>query len=437
MMHPVPKLMVSEFVLLLMLALFVGIMCQVGCHSAAAPFDLVETQVNLNLTSLNPKWKSQVSDNRLPDPSLCGGSKPYNSPCTTQSTWQDTAATCGDGHHNWGWATFDGTAFWSDHSCSVCDDDYNVTLVRPDLASYTQANPNGVLMEFDSDITIDHFDNPDDGWWKRFHNAVDDSNNSAKAMLDGKQVIALGVIGLDCEHSDACKSELHPVVALAVHVNDDLNDDHWAVFAMNWGDEGWCSSGYEVFPDVLPVSFLLPRDGATGVEILPSSYMYRRSEAGSQWGVDLRTGRGAELWFKLPSPGADPDDSGERYHGELHLRWTVPNAVSHPVNTLKAVPQTQQEKYDSVERVVADLIAGMTPEQRAKFDRLVPPTKPSIPDSVRVYPTYTNPDIPSIRPEMGAVSHVSSYVRDQRQRQIVGALESIYGVPISEKLRQR
>ena len=97
----------------------------------------------------------------------------------------------------------------------MCDDDYNVKLVRPDLASYTQANPDRALMEFDSDITIDYFDNPEDGWWRRFHTAVDDSDSAARAMLDGKQVIALGVIGLDCEHSNACKSELHPVIALA------------------------------------------------------------------------------------------------------------------------------------------------------------------------------------------------------------------------------
>src|SRR5262249_49496200 len=132
-----------------------------------------------------------------------------------------------------------------DHSL---DDDYNIRLVRGDRAGYTAANPDHILCEFDSDETIDHFRTP---WWERFHRAVDDSNARARQMIDGSFAIVTGLVGLDCEHT--CGNELHPVRALAMNVQPSIDDDLWAIFVRNWGNEGFCgtSQHFIYFPNNL------------------------------------------------------------------------------------------------------------------------------------------------------------------------------------------
>src|SRR4029079_14611901 len=124
-------------------------------------------------------------------------------------------------------------------------DDYNFNLVRDDHALDTAQNSTSMHTEFDSDETAHHFRSP---WWNTFHQAVDDSISAAaqldhcsngvtvcspavKAALQAQidrpkqlvtvnrmpaETIEVGVAGLDCAHS--CGSEIHPVLAMAIHV---------------------------------------------------------------------------------------------------------------------------------------------------------------------------------------------------------------------------
>jgi len=56
------------------------------------------------------------------------------------------------------WSTYEGTPEWLSHSPSLLDDDYNIKLRRPDNAGVTADTRDHLLMEFDSEHTIDHFD---------------------------------------------------------------------------------------------------------------------------------------------------------------------------------------------------------------------------------------------------------------------------------------
>ncbi len=133
-------------------------------------------------------------------------------------------------------ATWQGPVTWDGHSSPGTDDDYNVNVVPPAAEGLTISSEGHIHSEFDSDETIDHFRTP---WWNSFHDAVDRDDASARAMIDGKLAIVVGLTGLDCEHG--CATELHPVYALAIHVNDNPLDDTWAIFVRNWGNEGYCS----------------------------------------------------------------------------------------------------------------------------------------------------------------------------------------------------
>jgi hypothetical protein len=422
--------------------LFLLMIGNFGCTPAPTkPYDVVITDLNSNLTPLNPQWFAQSHDHQLPSPDLCGGAKPWEPACASQSTWANESSGsgigCNEGHRNWMWTTYDGSAFWDEHA--TFDDDYNINLVRPDQAGSTITN-NGVLpMEFDSDITIDHFDVPNDGWWHKFHNAVDESDFDAGVMLYAKQVLVLGLLGLDTAHSS--HSELHPVVAMAVHIKNDPHDDRWAVFAMNWGDEGWCSSNYELFPEVLPVSFLLPRPGAIGVKITSADFRCK-CEPGSKMGLDLKTDRGAELWFKLPKARATTGwistADGERVHGEIHLQWSVrPGEPPEPPKQVAvAQPPSQREAASDVEVVGNELIAKMTPEQRATFDRLAPAHDQSRDEAMlTTRMSALAPEMPSNPPQLDQASQLVTPDRSKEQRLRVEALRAAYGGSLPEPFR--
>jgi hypothetical protein len=406
---------------------------------AFRPYDLVITERNLNLTPLNPQWYSWVHDHRLPSPDFCNGAKPWDQVCTSNITWANASGKpwCRDGHRNWMWSTYEGRPEWESHSGWWSDDDYNIRLYRPDNAGVTASDRDHLLMEFNSDNTIDHFDTPDTGWWHRFHDAVDNSDDLASRMLRGTEVVALGLLGLDAGHaSDG--GELHPVVAMAVHVNNDPNDDTWAVFAMNWGDEGACGSKIELFPAQLPISFLLRRPGATAVTILRSDFRCV-CLPGTAWGFDLRTNRGAELWFNLPDTHYEPVYLGnqvqnvlvaDRVHGEIHLRWTVdPTKVGPSSIPTLSPPAKQGEEVDKVEVVMDRLVANMTPAQRAIFDKLAPPPPTAAPDQtlLRMPTSLQAPRMPAAAPALNKPNQLAIPDLEQRRQQVIAALRAAYG----------
>ena len=96
------------------------------------------------------------------------------------------------GHVNWMPATWQGMVSWDGHSTPGTDDDYNINIVPPGGEGLTVSNNGHIHTEFDSDETIDHFRTP---WWNSFHDAVDRDDASARAMIDGKFAIVVGLAG--------------------------------------------------------------------------------------------------------------------------------------------------------------------------------------------------------------------------------------------------
>jgi hypothetical protein len=133
------------------------------------------------------------------------------------------------------------------------DDDYSLSIARPDASLYTTTSKQNLLLELDSDETIDHFRTP---WWAAFHKAVDsasdwankDGNNpNARQHLRDKKAIVIGLLGLDCAGEDVagqehhCGVEIHPVFGGAVDVDETPTANKWTFFMRNVGNEGYCA----------------------------------------------------------------------------------------------------------------------------------------------------------------------------------------------------
>jgi hypothetical protein len=235
--------------------------------------DLVPSGYDQNGIFYQPRWKWQIMNpGQYPVvQDLCHGF-PFDAnaiflqTCTTQQLFVDYAWTCMNacisgrypGHINWCPATYEGTIYWDKHSPSYADDDYNFGLVPSvEGAGFTRSNrdylglnPGALHLEFDSDETIDQFWRwrffaGSTSWWHQFHDAVDNDNNRAHSMVDGRRAIVTGLIGLD---SYECSfTEIHPVWSIAIEVQPPHlrpgadASSRWAIFVRNWGNEGWCS----------------------------------------------------------------------------------------------------------------------------------------------------------------------------------------------------
>jgi hypothetical protein len=341
-----------------------------------APFDLVFTDVDPNGFPLNPRWAWQRDHPpELPnaDTQCFTLSGIFSNPqCSTQSPsldvpdgWNATWCAAGashniHGHVNWMPATWTGSVTWESHSGPGTDDDYNVNVVPANEAGFTVSSDGHIHCEFDSDETIDHFNTQ---WWRSFHGAVDNNDASARALIDGHDAIIVGLAGLDCEHG--CATELHPVYALAIHLNDNPEDDTWAIFARNWGDEGYCSQDQH-YLDANRIAFFLPRRGATSVSVNIATSFLTNSTETSGPGVTLAAGQGATVEFGLPNP-----EKGARINGELHLKWTVGAggvALPHAVLASHMVAHTAFEALGphrvETEKRLSTLEGQLTPEKR-------------------------------------------------------------------------
>src|SRR5262245_29431255 len=274
---------------------------RVTSNFVPASFDLVSDAFDGNGLLMNPKWGYQRNNPGQPDleaQKRCNN-EPDTPPCTTQRTYRDYGYFgCGP-HVNCFPVTYDGPIFWHDHSVPGSDDDYNFLLRRQDRAGQTSVDGDGLLLEFSSDETIDHFHTP---WWNQFHEAVDDGDgvgydallmygrglisrdeairrwqnrySRARGMVDGKYAVVTGLGGLDCEHS--CGAELHPVYAMAIQVNDDRSLETWAIFVRHWGDEGWCGTSQHLWVTTSS-TFRLPwwqlATPATRVDVLDARFL--------------------------------------------------------------------------------------------------------------------------------------------------------------------
>jgi hypothetical protein len=193
-------------------------------------------------------------------------------------------------------------------------------------------------------------------WWKAFHAAVDHSNADAEYMLtllgQPAYIIEVGMMGLDCAHD--CSSEIHPTYALAVHVKNEPSDDEWAIFAWNWGDEGYCAVGQIVDSDLTTVYLTLPwYPGATDTApvVLTDKSVWKKNGDATQVTTfpqftqfgSVRRGTGFVVELDL-----GPAYAGPLVHGELHLQWdmqTVTTSGSARAATIKSFPGQGRLEY--------------------------------------------------------------------------------------------
>jgi hypothetical protein len=342
---------------------------------------------------------------------------------------------------------YEGTIHWGNHSYYLQDDEYSFALYRDDLAGMTKLDVEKgdyLHSEFNSDQTVNYFHT---WYWDVLHQAVDaDAGKGGimsgtqvppytrtRALFDGKEAIVMGLYGLDCAHD--CTAELHPVYALAIHVNDDLNDDVWAVFVRNWGDEGYCSSGQErIQPDQpFKFSFRFKRPGASAVSLIPGDTSDPQGQRTTAIDADFAspdTGWSAPVL--IPSEGAvvtfflPPSSRGNRINGMLHFKWSVTAPAGTPLPRPAPLAHfVTQTKLDDPEEEFGKTLAKLTPEQRANLERSLATPQPQ-PPSVRLAPRQpgSGPQ-PSRLVTKRTVIAVPDQTRAHREQMIREALKSI------------
>jgi len=372
-----------------------------GGTNAEHPYDLTWTEVDGNGYPMNARWTSQMpAPGVLPGQGLCGFA--WQPPCTTQAPSIHVGKLCAigklfgqagelGGHANWAAVTYEGTAAWDSHSSPIEDDDYNINIIRSDQGFYTSDNPNDVHTEFDSQETVDHFNT---SWWQAFHSAVDSGDDKARQFINGKYIVSMGVAGLDCAHS--CGSEIHPVFAMALHVEDNASADGWAIFARNSGDEGFCGDEELGIDDPPSVTLTIPwRTGATGVSVKDASEFQTNSNAVTGPIVTPTVGSNVAITFMLPRP-----EDGARVNGVLYLQWTgTPTTIMHPLATIAAphffavaLPSAVKSQLEP-EAQISKLVTGMTPELQREYQASTPP-KDMTKDSVKLRVTVKEPQHP-------------------------------------------
>jgi hypothetical protein len=339
-------------------------------------------EFDYNLFPVNPQWNFTLINGAAPDPTqLC----PVNSDdvskwnasstCTSQAIYLNQATGWNklqcwihgraiQGHMNWFPVTYHGTLTWDSHSPPGGDDDYNFSMTSVERSLYT-ANFDLIHTEFDSDETVDNWDGTDT-WWEKFHDAVDDGDDAAHAMLPGNETIVIALLGLDGGHSDF-KSELHPVYGMFVRVQDnppgDPSDDHWAFFIRNWGDEGSCSNSQE-YINYATLFVELPRDQAQHVD-LTSQNIWAINFA-DQNGVKIsyqKTGAGVLFAFQFDRP-----QSKETYVGDLHLKWSGTSLPVRELSSLSALSVSLAEhESEAAPQAILDKFNRLTPESKRKL----------------------------------------------------------------------
>jgi hypothetical protein len=290
-------------------------------------------------------------------------------------------------------ATYEGKLHWSDHSlpfpAALGDDDYNWDLYPKNCSGLTAQNPDAIHLEFDSDETVD---NISDGWWNQFHSMVDEGDASARQLIGETgnglpDAIVIGLMGLDAEHGGG--SELHPVYVMAIHLQDDPNNDQWAILARNWGDEGECSHGKEVV-EINSLSLLIPRANASSVSVLDSTRFYSNGNSTVSY---TQVPGGVLVTFNL-----GPPQDENLISGLLQLLWTFPpgapagvaRASAAPVKTAPGLgpsatsstavhrqtrPLVNEESENGAEGIVDLLVFNLPKAQRQQFTKLAMPPR--------------------------------------------------------------
>ncbi len=232
----------------LLLALFAASLV-VGCtRTPFKDFDVAASTFDPNPFPLNPQWGKIMEHHTVPNPAeSCPITSDSDNPddwtrnpkfpnCTSYDVTFNGGIWCGP-HVNFMPVTYEGIVTWEDHSSSWLDDDYSLNVTRDDSALYSTAGQR-VHIEFNSDETVDNWDDTNT-WWDDFHHHYVDQDNGH--VIDGRAVTVIGLLNLDALHSGS--TELHPVYAMFVRQSqNDPTRATWAFFVRNWGDQGMCGS---------------------------------------------------------------------------------------------------------------------------------------------------------------------------------------------------
>lgn len=360
-------------------------------------FNLLWDSTDGNGFPSNPYWEAQTAryqavlppltdpqhDACIQRPYLKAPGGPGQESCTVQDTVIDTPddfpnvlcffypGSTVHGHVNWVAASANGYLSW----LNLADDwDYNFRLVPKEQDTAPQQerglttnnnrvsdgiSPRYMELEFASSEVGDQFRTP---WWQGLANLVDPLDLPALAKYihpaDPRQdpfAVTAGLFGLDCEHD--CRSEFHPVYALAIQVDENPSSNTWAIFVRNWGDEGFCSSlNHEINLVDRKMTLLLPWPGAKGLkaeveQISPGAV----PPAVGLLQDDQGKGEGTLVTFTLPQPS-------ERGLIEVLLRfkWNGGKAIPGHVNTsglslAAAAPRHASEGEQDAEQLLGGL----------------------------------------------------------------------------------
>lgn len=351
-----------------------------------APLDLERPKscedYDPNLLPLNPRWGWQgTNPPELPDPIFKCTVLPNlfeDSRCSSQHPAFDlpsgiNSIICGiqpaqnpfnkiSGHVDYFPAVYTGVINWDEHSS---DDDYNFNLVPWASHGLTVNNDQYIGVEFDSDETIDYFNTR---WWNLFHRFVDFDNDVARRMITEKQAIVAGLVGLDCQHD--CRSEIHPVFALAMQIDrksvssEPLTiEETWTIFVRNTGNEGFCSSQKHylyLLDDTF--SFLLPQYGKPFEYSVLSDTVFEGNNSESAWSIERYGENRLKVIFLLPQ-----NQISTMIHGELHFKIVFNNMDRDfdEGNSIDSIDRTSVEsETPTIENQFSTLLSrNLTKEQ--------------------------------------------------------------------------
>jgi hypothetical protein len=407
------------------------------------PLSLYWNDTDDNGSPINPKWGWQVEHSYgtpdyypvphelVPTTATPFGPMPLYTPegLATATDWpvgfDDGGwrhAWCGP-HVNWMPATYVGLIKFSDHAT---DDDYCYWLFPEEGAGATfrtDDNIGGIMVEHDSDETIDHFCTT---WWDLFHQRVDQGEGTTR-MINDDLAIVTGLVGLDCQHD--CQSELHPVWLMAIRVKQQGQDETWAMFARNWGNEGWCgvNQHYIWFPEdggMYRAEMLLPRPGATSVQVVDEETEFKTSPHAPADGpyVTLEKGRGARVTWWLPHP----DERGWS-EGTLKLRWTDGSLPLSLTTATVLAAKATGAKFDEEAEVIAQMRAALPDHARPVFAQQISAELKKSPPVAGVQPPRRTRDASrAIKPQQPPASTAQpDPVELERTRQMERAMAEV------------
>jgi hypothetical protein len=405
--------------------------------------DLDRKQFDFNALLFNPRWQWQTTPPQPNTPPLRRFDEdcPSVEECTTQAPTTDNGSiaehvgdtasigafgSCNSGHLNWETATYKGRIFWKDHS--FWDDDYDLLLVPSSLSNgfangvtgdntLAPTNEYAIKLEFDEGESIDYFVTQ---FWQDFRAAVHNDNDPG-GMVDGKEAVVIGLLGLDRAHGS--RSELHPVFALAIHVNSGASDDHWAFFIRNYGNEGFCSDNqHYIESDLQAVTLQLPR-----LNTVSNTAKANPRSGTPRFATNIRQFQPPEVFAAgssqdtfitvfLPPPPNNGDE-GAWWSGDLHLEWKEDPSVSITATALvvaNAPGPAEDEGEGDPEAQLTQLFETLTPQQQADVLAILPPRIVAVPQTFLVEPVFV--DNPPLSASVPPVHTFTIDPRLQRRR---------------------